>query len=74
MTIEAVQAAQSAATARWDAMTLDEKAAVKKAIAKKRVADLTAVETVAADEGPIYSRRCTVYYDGALLQRPTARR
>jgi hypothetical protein len=50
MTTEEAKAASAAAKAKWDKMTPDEKAAVKKAIANKRVQDLTAVEAVAADQ------------------------
>ena len=61
MTIEEAQAARFAAKAKWDAMTPEEKAAVENAIAKKRIADLTAVEAVA---------RCAEHYDGPALTTP----
>jgi hypothetical protein len=67
MTTEEAKVARATAKAKWDAMTPEEKAAVKKAIAKKRPAELTALEAVAADEGPVYSRRCAAYYNGPAL-------
>ena len=47
MTIEEAQAARSAAKAKWDNMTPEEKAAVKKGVATKRREQLTAMESVA---------------------------
>ena len=53
MTAEEAQAARSAAKAQWKKMKPEEKAAVKKGILNKRVEALTALETLAAEEGPI---------------------
>jgi hypothetical protein len=54
MTTEEAKAARAAAKAKWDAMTPEEKAAMKKAMGKKRLEELTAMEAVAAEQGPVF--------------------
>jgi hypothetical protein len=54
MSTEQDRAARAAAKAKWDKMTPEEQAAVKKAAAKKRRQDLTALEAVASEQGPVY--------------------
>src|SRR5262250_271147 len=54
MDTEEAKAARTAAKAEWDAMTPEEKAAIKRAMAKKRPIELTAVEAVAAEQGAVF--------------------
>ena len=57
MSTEDAKAARAAAKAKWDTMTPEEKAATKTAAAKKRQEELTAMEAVAADQGPVYDTK-----------------
>ena len=58
------KAARAAAKAKWDAMTPEEQAALKKSIQNKRVKDLTAMEAYANEQGP--------YFDPALAKKEAA--
>jgi len=57
MSTEDAKKARAEAKAKWDKMTPEEKAAVKKGMAKKHQDELTAMEVVAADQGPVYDAK-----------------
>jgi len=57
MSTEEAKAARAEAKAKWDKLTPDEKAAYKKAAAKKKREELTAMEEVAADQGPVFDAK-----------------
>ena len=57
MDTDAAKKARAEAKAKWDKMTPDEKAALKKQIAAKRREELTAMEAVAAEQGPVYDAK-----------------
>jgi hypothetical protein len=74
MDTEQAKAARAAAKAKWDAMTPEEQAALKKKIANKRVQDLTATEAIAANQGPVFDA-AQAKKDAAVskaLPKPTA--
>jgi hypothetical protein len=72
MDTEQAKAARAAAKAKWDAMTPEEKAAAKKAIAKKRQQDLTAIdELVAKGEGVPYDAKKGAAEAAASKAQPT---
>ena len=74
MDTEQAKAARAEAKAKWDAMTPEEKAALKKKIANKRVQDLTAMEAYAANEGPVFdaAQAKKVAAESKALPKPTA--
>jgi hypothetical protein len=72
MDTEQAKAARAAAKAKWDSMTPEEKAAAKKAVAKKRQQDLTAIdELVAKGEGVPYDAKQGAAASAASKAQPT---
>jgi len=57
MDTDQAKAARAAAKAKWDKMTPEEKAAYKKAASQKKREELTAMEAVAADQGPVFDAK-----------------
>jgi hypothetical protein len=57
MDTEKAKAARAEAKAKWDKLTPQEQAAYKKAAAAKKREELTAMEAVAADQGPVYDAK-----------------
>ena len=57
MTTDQAKAARAAAKAKWDKMTPEEQAAFKKNLKAKRSEELTAMEAVAADQGPVFDAK-----------------
>ena len=72
MDTEQAKAARAAAKAKWDAMTPEEKTAYKKAVQKKRQADLTALdEYVVRSEGATYNAKQGAADAAASKAQPT---
>jgi len=57
MDTEQAKAARAAAKAKWDKMTPEEQAAFKKNMKQKKQQDLTALEAVASETGPVYNTK-----------------
>jgi len=57
MDTDKAKAARAAAKAKWDKMTPEEQAAFKKNMKAKRAEELTAMEAVAADQGPVFDAK-----------------
>ena len=57
MSTEEAKAARAEAKAKWDKLTPEQQAAYKKAAAKKKREELTAMEEVAADQGPVFDAK-----------------
>lgn len=72
MDTEQAKAARAAAKAKWDAMTPEEKTAYKKAVQKKRQADLTALDDyVIRSEGATYNAKAGAAAAAASKAQPT---
>src|SRR5215831_19439477 len=57
MDTDQAKAARAAAKAKWDKMTPEEQAAFKKSMKQKKQQDLTALEAVASETGPVYDTK-----------------
>jgi hypothetical protein len=71
MDTEQAKAARAAAKAKYDKMTPEEQAAYKKSAAKKKQQDLTALEAVASETGPVYDTKKAAEEAKASKAQPT---
>ena len=71
MDTDQAKAARAAAKAKWDTLTPEEKAAYKKAAQQKKRQELTAMEAVAAEQGPVYNTKQGAADAAASKAQPT---
>ena len=57
MSTEEAKAARAEAKAKWETLTPEQKAAYKSAASKKKREELTAMEEVASETGPVYDTK-----------------
>jgi hypothetical protein len=57
MDTEQAKKAKADAKAKWDSLTPEQQAAYKKSAAQKKRQDLTAMEAVASETGPVYNTK-----------------